>query len=190
MLFLPFDGFGAYDKGVKDATAENWADIFNTEKASEMQRNNDMADALYGSTVDATRARNQYLIDGFPLMTATAQRQDALGAASQPGALARATSGSDMAVDYSAQLQPQISTINANLVGAAVAGSGNQLAQQQGTARTQEMAAADAMWTQVAPQLAELQTAPGNEVALGAQPVGRAAPHDAVYALLRDVRGT
>jgi hypothetical protein len=61
VLFLPFNAFGAYDKGQEDANTENWQDLFNSENLAQDQ-----------------------------FRTNLVGRDDQVGQAAQPGALAKA----------------------------------------------------------------------------------------------------
>ena len=168
MLFLPFDAFGAYNKGVQQAEAENWADIFNTEKAARAKRENAAEAALFDSTIAATNAKNNAAAGVAPLTLLDAQNKSALAGAAFPGALAAAQSGSAQAVNFAEQLAPQIPTLNGSRVQNVVLGAQNQ-------ATGQTRAAADSLWANLAPSLAAMQTVQGNEGPIAAA-LGRVLP--------------
>ncbi|RQH06620.1 hypothetical protein [Paraburkholderia dinghuensis] len=100
MLFMPVDLFKPWVQGQQQAVKDNWDDLFNSEKLRQDYVKTNEAEGTEGSDIFATNARNQYLGD-------TANRQDVLGAAAQPGKLATTQLTSDTQQAAAQSLQDQ-----------------------------------------------------------------------------------
>jgi hypothetical protein len=103
MFFLPFDAFGAFDKGKQQAIDQNWQDLKNYETIKQDQYKTD----LFGATQDGN-------IAGINALNSNKVLQNDIYRASQPGSLANANLFSTKSIDMANQATPYVSQFNKN----------------------------------------------------------------------------
>lgn len=156
MFFVPFDALGSYQKGAQAANKDNWADIFNAEKAAQLQRKTDMIDQTFESVVGSTNAQNRGVIDRASIFSA-----------GLPGQLAQAGLTSEQQVALALALAPNVPRIAQDQAGTQVLNAANALgaattraAQQPGQLAQATTASNQAVdyATKLSPQIPVLNT--------------------------------
>lgn len=117
MIFMPVDLFGSYLQGKRQAVDDNWSDLKNYGNVENQYLQNDnqqlrnwFAQDTYGDNLSLSNSRARQGENA----TTQSDYQTQIAGATQPGALARATTQSNLDVNYANQLDPRIPGIAAN----------------------------------------------------------------------------